>query len=124
MLDSMPVEPPSSLLAAQVLAAAPRRRSRRLQRWTIAAAVPLAAAAAVVVWVSVERKPARTVSAAAAVQVGEYTSPTDVLLDAYGVDVYATVPSVGCSDSVLGCPDVDRTGGPRSGVELLGRVRA
>ena len=120
MLDSVRVAPPSPLLAAQVLAAAPRRKPRRVRRWAIAAAVPLAAAAALALWVSLEREPAHVASDASTVWVGEYTSPTDVLLEPYGVDVYATIPSVGCSDSALGCPEVDRSAGKQSGIEGQG----
>ena len=44
-------------------------------------------------------------------------------LQPYGIDVYATVPSIGCSDSVLGCPDVKGTGGPLSERRALARAR-
>jgi hypothetical protein len=65
----------------------------------------------------------RSEADSAAVTLGESASPTDVLLEPYGVDVYATVPSVGCSDSLLGCPEVDDTGGPYSH-RSVGRLRA
>ena len=120
LLDAVPAEPPSRALAAQVLATAPRRGSRRV----LMAVVPLAAAAAITLWLAIEREPARRVAGTTAVWVGEYTSPTDVLLEPYGADVYATVPSVGCSDSVLGCPKVDAAEEPYSRRQLLRRSLA
>jgi hypothetical protein len=59
------------------------------------------------------------VSALTSLRVGEYASPTDYLLDSYGVDVSENTPSFGCSDSTLGCPDFDdddSTTGARSQV--------
>ena len=41
------------------------------------------------------------------VGLGEYASPTDYLLDPYGVDVSESLPSLGCDDSTLGCPSLD-----------------
>ena len=105
LLDAVPSEPPSPALAARVLRASPARR--RARSWAIVVAVPLAAAAAVVLWLAVDQHPPPAPPAAAAVPVGEYTSPTDVLLGSYGVDVYATVPAIGCGDSALGCPRTD-----------------
>jgi hypothetical protein len=87
-------------------------------------AVPLAAAAAVTLWVVRGEEPVPRPTGADLVAIGEYTSPTDVLLEPYGIDVYATVPSVGCTDSVLGCPRVEASGGPVSQRRLLRRVRA
>jgi len=102
LLDAVPAEAPSSSLAARVIAAAPRRRPARLWRRVLVAAVPLAAAAAVMLWLAREHQPARQMANVPSMEIGEYTSPTDVLLEPYGLDVYATVPSIGCSDSVLG----------------------
>jgi hypothetical protein len=69
----------------------------------------------VAVWLTTGGEPARQQTASApSLSIGEYTSPTDVLLTTYGVDVYGTVPSVGCADSELGCPNVPSTGGPSS----------
>ncbi|HUI26282.1 MAG TPA: hypothetical protein VL403_09395 [Candidatus Kryptonia bacterium] len=107
LLDAVEPEPPAPILIARVLAAAPRRRPGRVWRRAIAAAVPLAAAAAVTLWFAINREPTRHPTELTVVQVGEFTSPTDVLLDAFAIDASATVPSVGCSDSVLGCPQVE-----------------
>jgi len=107
LLDTVPSEAPSSLLAARVLAAAPRPRAARVWRRTLAAAVPIAAAAAVTLWIVTADTPVPEPIEITAARVGEYASPTDVLLGAYGVDVFATVPSIGCGDSQLGCPELD-----------------
>jgi len=120
LLDAVPSDPPSAALARRVLAAAPTRRVARVWRRTLAAAVPLAAAAAVALWLTT-REPVPT--APTSLALGEYTSPTDVLLEPYGPDVYATVPSIGCADSVLGCPDVP-TAEPYSERRASGRARA
>jgi hypothetical protein len=124
LLDTVPVEPPSLALAARVLAAAPRRRPARVWRRALAAAVPLAAAAAVTVWVAIKHEPARQMPSAPVVAMGEYTRPTDVLLGLYGIDVYGTVPSIGCSDSDLGCPNAKPAATPYSQRRLLGRLHA
>jgi hypothetical protein len=123
LLDGLPVEPPSPLLAARVLAAAPRPRRPHLVRRVLLAAVPLAAAAAVFLWVTVGSRQASEVATLGSLTVGEYESPTDVLLEPYGVDVYATVPSIGCADSSLGCPKPDTTDGSLS-ERTMGRFRA
>jgi len=114
LLDALPAEAPSAALAARVLAAAPRPARR--WRAVLAAAAPLAAAAAAVVWLAIRHEPVahRAADASAALALGEYTSPTDVLLTPYGVDVYATVPAIGCADSTLGCPKVPDAGRPYS----------
>jgi len=124
LLDALPVEAPSSSLAARVMAAAPRPRPGRVWRRALAAAVPLAAAAAVALWLASEHQPARQMAHAPAMEIGEYTSPTDLLLAPYGLDVYATVPSIGCSDSVLGCPNVNPADAPYSQRWSFGRLRA
>ena len=46
------------------------------------------------------------------------------LLDTWGVDVYATVPSIGCADSALGCTDIDGLDERESGGRLNGTVHA
>jgi hypothetical protein len=120
LLDRLPSEPVSPVLASRVLAGAPPRRRGRIWRPALVAAVPLAAAAVLAVWLAIEHRPAPRV---AVTTLGEYASLTDVLLAPDGVDVYATVPSVGCADSVLGCPKVDAGGGPVS-QRSAGRFRA
>jgi len=115
LLDAVPVSPPSPELVGRVLATAPRPRQARTWRGVVAAAVPLAAAAAVMLWIRTERQPARpAVATIPTVAVGEYESPTDVLLGGYTMDVSDTVPSVGCADSTLGCPRVDGATDPYS----------
>lgn len=123
LLDSFETEAPSPLFAAGVLHGAPRRRAAHVWRRTFAAVVPLAAAAAVVLWL-VSGQPQQTATTLTSLSIGEYESPTDVLLGAYGVDVYAAMPSIGCSESTLGCPDVKATGGPVSRRQLGERMRA
>jgi hypothetical protein len=109
-LDSLGSEPPSALLAARVLAAAPRKRAVRNWRRAVAAIIPLAAAAALALWL-VGRTPEEVSApsiASLSIPLGEYTDPTDVLLDSYAIDVSgASMPSLGCSGSALGCPTVD-----------------
>jgi hypothetical protein len=122
-LDTLPAEPPSPALAARVLATAPRRRPRGLWQLALAASVPLAAAAAVTLWLAREHEPARQITSVPVV-IGQYTSPTDVLLEPYTLDVYATVPSIGCSDSILGCPNVNAADAPYSQRQSFGRLRA
>jgi hypothetical protein len=114
LLDAAPVTAPSAALTGRVLAAAPRSRAARVWRRALVAAVPLAAAAALVVWFGIDRSPDRQAASEPVVAIGEYSSPTDALLDWYGIDVSGTVPSVGCSDSVLGCPNVERAAKPYS----------
>jgi hypothetical protein len=107
LLDSLPDGLSSAGLASEVLAAAPRPRVRRIWTRALAAAVPLAAAAAVVLWLTTERQRVQSTSNVPIASLGEYTSPTDVLLEPYGIDVSDTVPSIGCADSQLGCPRVE-----------------
>src|SRR5262245_55112102 len=97
LLDVEPGESPSPGLAARVLAAAPRRPPTRIWRRVMVAAIPLAAAASIALWFAGAREPVgqvavRPVTGTTAVEVGEYGSPTDVLLGAFTVDVSATVP--------------------------------
>ena len=121
LLDAVPAAPPSPALAARILAASPRRR---VARRALIAFVPLAAAAAVTLWLGLEGQPTRRV-AAHAIAVGEYSSPTDVLLGSYGVADYATVPGIGCDDSVLGCPGVAPAAGKSQSLrQTSGRARA
>jgi len=132
LLDALPAGDASPALVSRVLGGAPGRRARRATRWVAAAALPLAAAAALGFWLLARQKPASPTADArqkpasptadvANVRVGEYGSSTDVLLQTYGVDVYATVPSVGCADSALGCPRVEAPDGSRSEAASQGK---
>jgi len=124
LLDAVPVVEPSPALVAQVLGAAPRSHPARAWRRALAVALPLAAAATVVLWLASERTEVQRTTTVPVVAIGEYTSPTDVLLGSYGIDVSNTLPSVGCSDSELGCPNVNPARKPYSQGRILGRLRA
>jgi hypothetical protein len=123
-LGSLPPLVPTRALVERVLAAAPSSTgpvvvpARRPVRWRRAAAavVPLAAAAGLAVWIArgPAVAPAPSASALTTLAVGEYESPTDYLLDSYGVDASDDAPSVGCTDSTLGCPSLDDDTAPRS----------
>lgn len=121
-LGALPPIEPTAALVDRVLALAPQRwravslwRSSRWQR-AAAAALPLAAAAGVALWLAggTGFRSTPAASALTSLAVGEYESPTDYLLDSYGVDVSENVPSVGCTDSTLGCPSLDDDAGARS----------
>jgi len=114
LLDSLPDGLPSAGLADEVLAGAPRPRARRIWTRALVAAVPLAAAAGVVLWLTTERQRTQPTSSIPIASLGEYTSPTDVLLEPYGIDVSDVVPSIGCADSELGCPRVEPAARPYS----------
>ncbi|HEY2775915.1 MAG TPA: hypothetical protein VGK20_17875 [Candidatus Binatia bacterium] len=94
--------PDAAALADRVMAAAPRPRSRRL-RTTLVAVVPLAAAAVLAVWIAMPHGTAAVRSSSSEVPVGQYSSPTDVLLEPWGIDISDSMPSFGCADSELGC---------------------
>jgi len=116
ILLALPPEAPSAALRARVLAAAPRRRPAVIRWRYVVAAVPLAAAAVLALWVVTRREPATRGGQLETVAVGEYGSPTDVLLQTYGVDVYAAVPSIGCADASVGCPGTKAADEPTSRV--------
>ena len=124
LLDAMPAAPPSAALLDRVLGTIPHRRVARAWRRALLAVVPLAAAAALVLWIAGDRQPARDAASALSVALGEYGSPTDVLLQAYGIDVSAAVPAIGCADSALGCPTVERGAGPLSQQRAARSLRA
>lgn len=123
-LDTVPSAPPSPLLAARVLATAPRPRPTRAWRRALLAAVPLAAAAVVTLWIAVDRESERRAPDTTLPEVGEYAGLTDALLEPYAVDVSAAVPSFGCADSDLGCPNVDAADRPFSQRQVIRRSRA
>ncbi len=109
-LDAATAAPASPELAARVLAGVPPRRARPW-RAGLMAALPLAAAAALAIWVRTRSEPPRETATISTIALGEYESPTDVLLEPFGVaGLYTSIPSIGCYDSALGCPRVDTTG--------------
>jgi hypothetical protein len=122
LLGHAVVEPPSLGLATRVLAAAPRRRRAPNLRRILFMAAPLAAAAGVALWLTAAPEAPRRL-AEIPLGVGEYTSATDVLLEPWGGDAYATLPSVGCADSTLGCPRLDAPA-PDARQSSLGRLHA
>jgi hypothetical protein len=110
MVGTLPPAEPSPVLVARVLADAPAPPLPARWRRAATIVVPLAAAAGLALWLArgttMTERVAQPVDLSA-VAIGEYTSPTDYLLDPYGVDVSDSVPSLGCDDSALGCPDLD-----------------
>jgi hypothetical protein len=110
MLAGLPPVEVSPVLVDRVLADAPRRRLPARWRRAMAAAVPLAAAAGVALWVfgnTTAGIPAPKAVDLTSIELGEYASPTDYLLESYGVDVTESAPALGCDDSTLGCPSLD-----------------
>jgi hypothetical protein len=112
LLDALEPDVPEAVLVGRVLAASPARRPRRVARRAMLAAVVLAAVAAVLFWLAPSKLPLPAALEAMKVPIGVYTTATDVLLQPNGVE--PTVPSIGCAESMLGCPDVKGTGGPSS----------
>jgi hypothetical protein len=89
-----------------------RERPRRMRVWP---SLAVAAALAVVLWgvwtlpTSHQELPSDVIA-----NLGVYTTPTDVLLQWPGVDIFDTLPSVGCLDSELGCPELKVSPGVES----------
>lgn len=95
----------------RALAGAPRARVHAIRRpprrWRIAAIiVPLAAAAAAVLWLT---RPTPDPMQYAIEDLGVYTTPTDILLSAPGIDVVRSAPVLGCVNGGLACL-IDDTG--------------
>lgn len=136
LLDLTPSVHPSIELVARILAAAPTERtqtesarkepvpelragwrhlpratrrsgksegSRRTRVW-----FPLAVAAslAIALWSALTPTPRQELSPDAIASLGVYHTPTDVLLQWPGVEILNTLPSMGCVDSELGCPEL------------------
>jgi hypothetical protein len=112
MLGALTPVAASPALVARVLDAAPRRRVSGRWRRVAAAMLPLAAAAGVALWLACRPGSAPQVADRMAPELGEYTSPTDTLLDSYAVDVSRGIPSLGCDDSTLACPSLDGAAEP------------
>lgn len=110
LLDAIEDDVPSAALVGRVVAASPSRRPRRLAWRAVLATALVAAAVAAVVWLRAPvpaGAPVRPPGTAPA--VGGWETPTDALLAPSGVE--ATVPAIGCADSVLGCPQVPSDAG-------------
>lgn len=143
VLAAAPDADPPPALVERILAAAPTgpagaetfrggrhsravrsRASSGARRWRYAAtALPLAAAAAVALWVT--RPPERVVPALDGLAaLGTYETPGDELLTTSEVDLFED-PWVDCSESELGCLDIDSDEGePRSDAATRGRMRS
>ncbi|MBM4257580.1 MAG: hypothetical protein FJ147_17015 [Deltaproteobacteria bacterium] len=53
--------------------------------------------------------------------LGIYETPTDVLLESPGFDLFSAMPSIGCEDSDLACPQLDAPQDTQSQSYLQGR---
>lgn len=53
--------------------------------------------------------------------LGVYETPTDVLLEAPGFDLYSAMPTIGCEDSELACPQFDTPQDIQSQSSIEGR---
>jgi len=136
VLDAVPAEASTPDLAARILAdfdrisakttTPPASAARPRIRRYLAAAAPLAAAA-VALWLV--RTPDRSPDAGPQIarvgipDLGTYETPTDEWLDPLGVDLFGTLPGVGCSDNGLGCIDLETpdTTGIDSKVDVIER---
>jgi len=119
LLDLVPAERPPAELAARVMEAARSQLQpppNRRRAWPyLAAAVPLAAAAALALWIA--RSPEQPIGEATPEMIallGVYETPTDELLDPPIFDLFNAVPSLGCPDSELACPDLEPAQQPES----------
>jgi hypothetical protein len=111
LLDVAPAPAPTPDLATRVLARAPTaavRVPRPLRRF-IATALPVAAAAGLLLWMAgptaevVAPGPSAPARMAA---VGDFTGPTDALLDLSDLAL-ADDPDLSCDESAFGCLDFD-----------------
>ena len=148
VLDLAPAEQPSPGLIERVLAASPAKRVKARSRpslvclrtgegrrstrgarthlWRyLATAAPLAAAATLVLWLTRPLDlPRRESMQLTIAELGAYQTPMDVLLEPLAFDLIDTVPSLGCTDSGLGCPDLDFPREIESGSLLMRRTHA
>jgi len=142
VLDLAPPVSPAAALADRILAATPvqemqtasnheplrglragrryqpsaaRRNGKREKRTRMWPSLAAAASLAVVLWGIWSQPPARQeLQANMIANLGVYTTPTDVLLQWPGADIFDTLPSVGCTDSELGCPELNVSPGAES----------
>jgi hypothetical protein len=123
-LDAATLEPPSPDLVDRVLAAAPRRsplgrrpaaRRQSFKVWRGGALAAFAAAAAFALWITrdvTSEQPAATrgtevaaIDAGEIAELGVFDVPSDALLDPPGYDLAGGVPTLGCEQGDLGCPE-------------------
>jgi hypothetical protein len=84
----------------------------RIRVWS---SLAVAASLAVTLWGVRTLPPSRhELPADTIANLGVYTTPTDVLLQWPGVNILQTVPSVGCTESELGCPELNVSPGVQS----------
>lgn len=142
VLDLAPTVSPAAVLADRILAATPvqetqtasnheprrglragrryqpsaaRRNGKREKRTPMWPALAAAASLAVVLWGVWSQPPDRQeLQSDMIANLGVYTTPTDVLLQWPGSDIFDTLPSVGCTDSELGCPELNVSPGAES----------
>ena len=55
--------------------------------------------------------------------LGGYETPTDVLLEPAGFDLFSAMPSIGCEDSDRACPQLDAPQDTQSQSDVQGRKR-
>lgn len=134
LLDALPVEAASSDLTDRVLAGfdAPARsgaptvrapgryRPGRRAGRVLAAAASLAAAA-VALWMLRTPEPAPQVAWVNMRGLGRYAVPTDEWLDPLGVDLFDTLPTMGCDEDGLGCIDLPASGDSESRLDVTER---
>lgn len=122
ILDAAPAPRPSVGLLDSILGAADAlpgqapapvipltsARHRALRRWLRPAAwVPLAAAATLILWLQMRPADAPQLASLSNLDTALYDNPTDVLLDAPGIEELDALPSFGCVDDGLGCIETD-----------------
>ena len=130
ILDLAPAEQVSPDLVTRILVTAPDVRtkprtvlpfSRRRLAWRrtlapprrgstwryVAPLVPLAAAAAALLMLRTQQTPLLQSPQLAIAELGVYATPTDVLLKEAAVDLFGSLPSFGCTEGDLGCPEFD-----------------
>ena len=122
LLDAASIQPPSPALERLVVSGAPRPRSS-VRRRVLVVTLPVAIAASIAIWLT-GHDPAHRTDEPISLAVGDYSSPTDVLLGAYGTDVSRTLPSIGCAESTLGCPELEPTTKTQSKRSAFGRFHA
>lgn len=111
LLDAAPALAPAPDLAARVLIGAPGVAGRMPRPWrrVVAAAIPVALAAGLLLWMAGPTTEIAAPGPSAPVEmaaVGDYTVPTDVLLDLSDLAL-ADDPDLSCDESAFGCLDFD-----------------